>query len=175
MKKAIHSYTEVYTVLSFKLIELKLFRATPGQFSIEWNRGKNKAVSQLFESNEKNTVDLNLSYSCPCTMFFSKRKKRKPKFLKILVDRKEKKQTNFCQLFFDVTPFLDVEGQVMRIDHEMESGRSVHPVLVVEYKLEKVERTKENAYLFDASDEASNQAGGNWDVCDVPDAPTEDP
>lgn len=150
--------------VNFKIVELRLFKAPEGKFTVSWERGDTKAVTLPKSPNNLNVVVFNQQYHCNCNIFFSKTKIN-PKLVKfdVHIIRKEKKPEHFGKLSIDVTEFLGKKG-FTRIETEFEKGKVPTPILVTEWST----RLKKDPVKTEQSDEdATNTSeSGEWDVSD---------
>lgn len=77
----------------------------------------------------------------------------------------------------DLVPFLEAGGQVIRVEKSMESGRSVPPVLISEWRIERINAEKENAGDFedDDTDSELTSRSDKWDETDTGDSSQDNP
>jgi hypothetical protein len=95
----------------------------------------------------------------------------KPKITKIDFNGYEKNKPKIVgKIQVDLDPFNGCEGQTMRIEKIMESRRSVHSVLVSEWKIEASSDTSQHGHDSDSGEDQSAATTGEWDIREAEDS-----
>jgi tRNA G37 N-methylase TrmD len=101
-------------------------------------------------------------------ILFKASEKNETKIIKIDFNGFEKNKSKIIgKIQVDSDPFNGCEGQTMRIERDMESRRSVHSVLVSEWKIETSSDTSQHGHDLDPGEDHSAATTKEWDVTEV--------
>ncbi|KAH0790333.1 hypothetical protein GPJ56_005629 [Histomonas meleagridis] len=131
-------YIKIDSTLTITFHSVDLKRKMRDEFRISFERGETKGTSDIVRPNEKGVINFEASFDARCTMYISKSdKKPRPKHVQIQLNRMTGPTTSkiYGKLLLDVSPYFE-KGMVEK-EIEMESGRSITPILNVSFYLRK--------------------------------------
>lgn len=126
-------YEKIPATLRFTLHHVNLKRKVNSDFKLSFARGSFKGATELVHPDDKGLLKFEASYDTKCTLYLSKSDATtKPKKLKIVLHRFTDENTSkiYGKIVIDVSKYYG-SSSVSYEELEMESGRSIAPVLAI--------------------------------------------
>lgn len=168
-----NKYTKIPCTLHWTIHNVDLKQKQKGNFELEWARGSHKGQTDRIPCDDDFKVNYESNFEIPCTMFVHKddqsiRAKQLKITLKRFVDKSLPKV--YGKLTLDLGKYYarqlemqasngDQQPQPIKEDIEMETGRSIAPILSSTFNIEQVGKIE----IGDVDQNDISYAGGTVD------------
>ncbi|KAH0793736.1 hypothetical protein GPJ56_002288 [Histomonas meleagridis] len=162
-------FRKIHAIIKLSFDHVSIGRNITSNFSLSYSRGNQNGTTKLMKPNEKGIINFNSSFEIKSTFYISKSDETpRPKLIQIKLHRYQKDQTPkiYGKIAIDASEHLSSVGPVTR-DLEMESGRSIFPVLTLSITVNKISNTVDTS--SDSSDgpsideELQKDSFSDWD------------